>query len=112
MATIRNSRESLISGLARMEPSHREILLASLSLLVLFVIGTVGSVLLEGWTVVDGLYMTFIICGHGRVGKRLAEDLHRAGTPIVVADIDEEAVSGCDSEARRRPLRNGRPARG
>jgi voltage-gated potassium channel len=145
--------------LARMDPSRREILLASLALLVLFVIGTTGYALLEGWSVMDGLYMTFItlstigfqevqtlsdqgrlftlglgitgiglltfvvarsaqlllaserlrerqnmkqindlsdhyvICGYGRVGQRLAEDLQAAGKPFVVVDIADEEIA-------------------
>jgi voltage-gated potassium channel len=159
MGTIRNPREALLDRLVQMEPSQREILLAGLALLVLFFIGTGGYVLLEGWTIVEGLYMTFltlstigfqevhplsnagyfftlglgvagigllsfvavrsaqfffaserlrerrimnriddlsghyIICGYGRVGSRLAEDLRREDKPVVVVDIDEDAIS-------------------
>jgi voltage-gated potassium channel len=159
MATLRNPWEALIDRLAQMEPSRREILLAGLALLVLFVVGTVGYAVLEEWTVVEGLYMTFltlstigfqevhplsnagyfftlalgvagigllsfvavrsaqvlfaserlrerrimkriddlsdhyIICGYGRVGERLAEDLHREGKPVVVVDVNEDAIS-------------------
>jgi voltage-gated potassium channel len=151
--------EAFIRWLARMDPSRREILLAGLSLLVLFAIGTAGYVLLENWTVADGIYMTFItlstigfqevhtlsaagrfftlglgvtgigllsfvavrsaqlffaserlherrmmkrirdlsdhyiVCGHGRVGQRLAEDLHREGKKVVVIDIDEDVIA-------------------
>lgn len=159
MAALRTPWEALIDWLARMDPSRREILLAGLALVLLFTIGTAGYALLEGWTVVDGIYMTFItlstigfqevhrlsdagrfftlglgvtgigllsfvvvrsaqllltserlrerrtmkrinelsdhyiVCGHGRVGQRLAEDLHREGKSVVVVDIDEAAVS-------------------
>ena len=31
----------------------------------------------------------FIICGYGRIGRRIAQDLTRAGTPFVVVDILE-----------------------
>jgi voltage-gated potassium channel len=151
--------DALLSWLARMDPSRREILLASLALLVLFAIGTGGYALIEGWTWMDGLYMTFItlstigfqeihtlsdagrlftlglgitgiglltfvvarsaqlllaserlrerrlmkqindlsnhyiICGYGRVGQRLAEDLQAADRPFVVIDIDEEEIA-------------------
>jgi len=156
---VGNPWELLIGWLARMDPSRREILLASLALLVLFAIGTSGYAVLEGWTWMDGLYMTFItlstigfqeihtlsdagrlftlglgitgiglltfvvargaqlllaserlrerrimkqidrlsdhyiICGYGRVGQRLAEDLEAAGRPFVVVDIAEEEIS-------------------
>ncbi len=159
MAVLGNPRDALMDWLARMDPSHREILLASLALLVLFVIGTTGYAFLEGWTVMDGLYMTFItlstigfqevqtlsdhgrlftlglgitgiglltfvvarsaqlllaserlrerqnmkqindlsdhyiICGYGRVGERLAEDLRAAGKPFVVVDISDEEIA-------------------
>ena len=43
-----------------MDSSRREILLAGLALLLLFAIGSTSYAVLEGWTVVDGLYMTFI----------------------------------------------------
>lgn len=151
--------DALLGWLARMDPSRREILLASLALLVLFAVGTVGYALLEGWTWMDGLYMTFItlstigfqevqtlsdagrlftlglgitgiglltfvvarsaqlllaserlrerrimkkidklsdhyiICGYGRVGQRLAEDLQAAGRSCVVVEIAEEEIA-------------------
>ncbi len=151
-------RNVLLDWLARMDPSRREIFLASLALLVLFVIGTVGYTVLEGWSWMDGLYMTFItfstigfqevhtlsdtgrlftlglgitgisiltfvvarsaqlllaserlrernlmtqinalsdhyiICGYGRVGRRLAEDLDAADRPFVVIDVADEEI--------------------
>ena len=153
-----NPWEALLAWLARMDPSRREIMLASFALLVLFAIGTGGYALIEGWSWMDGLYMTFItlstigfqeihtlsdagrlftlglgitgiglltfvvarsaqlllaserlrerrimkqinnlsdhyiICGYGRVGQRLAEDLTAAGRPFVVIDIDEDEI--------------------
>jgi voltage-gated potassium channel len=159
MAVLGNPWDALMDWLARMDPSRREILLASLALLVLFAIGTTGYALLEGWSVMDGLYMTFItlstigfqevqtlsdqgrlftlglgitgiglltfvvarsaqlllaserlrerqnmkqindltdhyiICGYGRVGQRLAEDLQAAGKPFVVVDIADEEIA-------------------
>ena len=159
MSLLGTPRDALMDWLARMDPSRREILLASLALLVLFVIGTTGYALLEGWSVMDGLYMTFItlstigfqevqtlsdqgrlftlglgitgiglltfvvarsaqlllaserlrerqnmkqindlsdhyvICGYGRVGQRLAEDLQAAGKPFVVVDIADEEIA-------------------
>lgn len=150
--------EALLDWLARMDPSRREIFLASLALLVLFFIGTSGYAVLEDWSWMDGLYMTFItlstigfqevhtlsdtgrlftlglgitgiglltfvvarsaqlllaserlrersimtqinalsdhyiICGYGRVGQRLAEDLKAAGRPVVAIDIADEEI--------------------
>jgi voltage-gated potassium channel len=159
MARFGNPWQALIDWLARMDPSRREILLASLALLVLFVLGTTGYAFLEGWTWMDGLYMTFItlstigfqeihtlsdagrlftlglgitgiglltfvvarsaqllvasqrlrerrimsqiddlsdhyiICGYGRVGQRLAEDLQAAGHSFVVVDVADEEIA-------------------
>jgi voltage-gated potassium channel len=156
---LANPWEALLGWLARMDPSRREIMLASLALLVLFAIGTTGYALIEGWSWMDGLYMTFItlstigfqeihtlsdagrlftlglgitgiglltfvvarsaqlllaserlrerrimkqinnlsdhyiICGYGRVGQRLAEDLTVAGRPFVVIDIAEDEIA-------------------
>lgn len=159
MASLLNLWDALLARLARMEPSRREILLASLALLVLFLVGTGGYSLLEGWSWMDGLYMTFVtlstigfqeihtlsdtgrlftlglgitgiglltfvvarsaqllvasqrlrerrimnqindlsdhyvICGYGRVGQRLAEDLQSAGKPVVVVDIADDEIA-------------------
>lgn len=158
MAQTSNPWDVLIEWLAKMDPSLREILMASLALLVLFLVGTSGYVFLEGWGWLDGLYMTFItlttigfqevnplsetsrlftvgialtgiglvtfvaarasqlllaserlrerrlmkridnlsdhyiICGYGRVGKRLVEDLGEAGHPFVVIDTADEEI--------------------
>ena len=156
---VGNPWDALLGWLARMDPSRREILLATLALLVLFGVGTSGYSVLEGWSWMDGLYMTFItlstigfqeihtlsdagrlftlglgitgiglltfvvarsaqlllaserlrerrimkqinklydhyiICGYGRVGQRLAEDLDAAGHPFVVIDIAEKEIA-------------------
>lgn len=153
-----NPWDALLGWLARMDPSRREILLASLALLVLFAVGTGGYIYLEGWSWMDGFYMTFItlstigfqevqtlsdtgrlftlglgitgiglltfvvargaqlllaserlrerrimkridqlsdhyvICGYGRVGQRLVEDLRQADRPFVVVDIADEEI--------------------
>jgi voltage-gated potassium channel len=60
MARFRNPWEVLIGWLAQMDSSRREMLLAGLALLLLFGIGSMGYTLLEGWTLADGIYMTFI----------------------------------------------------
>ena len=159
MAFFANPWQALIDWLARMDPSRREILLASIALLVLFAIGTTGYAFIEGWSWMDGLYMTFItlstigfqeihtlsdtgrlftlglgitgiglltfvvarsaqflfaserlrerrimsqiddlsdhyiICGYGRVGQRLAEDLQVAGNSFVVVDIADDEIA-------------------
>ncbi len=159
MGFVARPWEALITWMAEMDPSLREILLAVLSLLVLFAIGTTGYAFLEAWTWMDGLYMTFItlstigfqevhtlsdagriftvglgitgigllsfvvarsaqlllaserlrerrimkqleelsdhfiICGYGRIGQRLAEDLRREGKSVVVVDIEDVVIS-------------------
>jgi len=159
MALFGNPWQALIDWLARMDPSRREIFLASLALCVLFGIGTTGYAAFEGWPWMDGFYMTFItlstigfqevqtlsdtgrlftlglgitgiglltfvvarsaqlllasehlrerrimnrieklsdhyiICGYGRVGRRLAEDLDAAGRSYVVVDISDEEIA-------------------
>lgn len=158
MALLANPKEGLLNWLATLDASRREILLATLALVVVIAIGTGGYVLLEGWPWLDGLYMTFItlstigfgevrplsplgrfftiflaltgigivtfvaarsaqlllasdrlrerrimkrieklkghyiVCGYGRVGERLADDLESAGKPFVVIDQSDREV--------------------
>jgi voltage-gated potassium channel len=166
MALFRTPWEALISWLARMEPSRREIFLAVFALMSLFAVGTAGYVGIEGWSVTDGLYMTFItlstigfqevnplsdagrfftfglgatgigilsfvairsaqlllvsdrlrerrimkridelsdhyiVCGYGRVGERLTEDLLHEGESVVVVDINEEIAASLSKNER------------
>jgi voltage-gated potassium channel len=37
----------------------------------------------------------FIICGYGRIGQQVANGLAAQGTPLVVIDVDPEAVNDC-----------------
>lgn len=39
----------------------------------------------------------YIICGYGRVGERLAEDLQREDKPVVIVDVDEEVTESLDA---------------
>ncbi len=41
---------------------------------------------------VDALSDHIILCGYGRVGRAVAEDLNRRGTDVVVVEIDQERV--------------------
>jgi voltage-gated potassium channel len=41
---------------------------------------------------IDKLKDHYIICGYGRVGRGAAEELARAGVPLVVVDIDPDRV--------------------
>ena len=158
MASVPNPSEAFIRWLVRMDPSRREIMIASLSLVLLLAIGTAGYVALEGWSWMDGFYMSFItlttigfqeihtlstetrlftvgiavtgiglvtfvaarasqllvasdrlrerrimkrindlsghyiICGYGRVGERLAEDLEASDREYVVVDIKADEI--------------------
>ena len=166
MAFLWNPWDALISWLAQKDSSSREILLAVVALLVLFSLGTAGYTLLEGWSVIDGFYMTFItlstigfqevhplsdlgrlftfalgaagvgllsfvairsaqllftsdrlrerrimkrinnlsdhyiVCGYGRVGQRLTEDLLHEGISVVVVDVDQAVCSDLSEEKR------------
>jgi voltage-gated potassium channel len=155
---LRLTWDGLLNQLADLDAARREILLASLLILVLIVTGTAGYATLEGWYWHEGLYMTFItlttigfaevrplspigrlftvfigiigiglvtfvaaraaqllvasdrleerrimkaiddlrqhyiICGYGRVGQRLVEDLERAGRDFVVIDRSDDEI--------------------
>ena len=153
-----NSVKPLLARLSRIDRAHREILFASLFLVLWLFIGTLGYAIIEDWPLMDGLYMTFItlttigfgevntlstvgrvfiifiafvgigsvafvaarsaqlllagqllhqrqlarrikhmhdhyiICGFGRIGRRVAEDLRHAGKAFVVIDLDAERI--------------------
>lgn len=150
--------ERILHRLAQLDQNQREIALASLSLLVLLIIGMAGYRLIEGWQWMDGLYMTFItittigfgevrslsiagrfftifigtagigivafvaartaqllltnqrlrqrqilrkinrmenhyiVCGYGRIGRRVVEDLQRANELFLIIDRQEEEI--------------------
>ncbi|MER3409804.1 MAG: potassium channel protein [Thermoleophilia bacterium] len=42
---------------------------------------------------VDRLHDHYIICGYGRVGRRVAMEFRQAGVPYVVVDFSEDAVA-------------------
>ena len=69
--------ERLLARIARTDPAKREIALASLLLFVLLVVGTIGYVLIEGWSLMDGLYMTFITLT--TIGFREVDTLSNGG---------------------------------
>ena len=52
--------DQAVSWLAQTDPTHREILYASLFLFFLFITGTVGYHFSEGWGWFDGFYQTFV----------------------------------------------------
>lgn len=149
---------------AELESSQREILYATVFLLGWLGFGAFGYRVLEGWSLVDGLYMTFItlttigfgevyplslagrwftiviafigigsvafvaarwarilllgymlrqrqitrkikkmrdhfiICGYGRVGRRMVANLMAQGKPIVVLDRNDELIQALHAE--------------
>ncbi|MFQ5568874.1 MAG: potassium channel family protein [Rhodothermales bacterium] len=153
-----NTHVRTASRLTQINQARREILLASIVLALLLVTGTVGYMLIEGWSWADGLYMTFItlttigfgeiqplatggrfftiiiavvgigtvafvatraaqlvlesaslqqrqtlrtiktmhdhyiICGTGRIGRRIAADLQHAGKSFVAIDREDEKL--------------------
>jgi Ion channel. len=104
MAFIRTPWEALISWLARMEPSRREIFLAALALVLLFAVGTAGYVLLEGWSVADGFYMTFITLS--TIGFQEVSPPVRCRSVFYLRARDHRHR---DPQLRRRPLRPASP---
>ena len=148
-------QERFVTWLAELDTARREIVLASVLLVLLLLVGMLGYHLIEGWNWIDSLYMTFItlttigfgevdtlstvgriftigiaiigigtvafvaarsaqllvaseslrkrqlmrrinnmedhfiLCGYGRIGKRVVADLQRAKKDFVVIDRDE-----------------------
>jgi voltage-gated potassium channel len=166
MARSGSLSERFRTWYVQLDPSRREILLASITLIFVIAVGTLGYRLIEGWPWMDGLFMTFItlttigfaevrplsdvgrfftiilaltgigivtfvaarsaqlllasdrlrerqkmkrinqlenhyiVCGYGRVGQRLAEDLDHAGREYVVIDQSEQEVEELQDEGR------------
>ena len=42
---------------------------------------------------IEGMHDHYVICGYGRVGRRIAEEFRAAGVPYVVLDYSEEAIA-------------------
>ena len=55
-----NPFKDLLAPLSRIDHAYREILFASLFLVLWLIIGTLGYAIIEDWTLMDGFYMTFI----------------------------------------------------
>ena len=47
---------------------------------------------------IEALHDHFIICGYGRVGRRVAEEFRRSGIPHVVLDHSEYAIAAAEAE--------------
>src|SRR5262245_58389199 len=80
----------------------------------LTIIGYAGAVIVEAITggVVSGVLAErrrertieqlrdhFLICGYGRVGRRVAEEFRATGVPFVVLDFHEDAVAAAKQDA-------------
>lgn len=166
MSLFSNSQDQVVRWFIHLDPSKREILLATIALIVVIVVGTTGYTMIEGWAWMDGLFMTFItlttigfaevhplsdagrlftvflaitgigivtfvaarsaqlllaserlrelrvmkqiqdledhyiVCGYGRVGQRLVEDLHAYGHPFVVIDRSDAEINRLKEEDR------------
>jgi voltage-gated potassium channel len=46
---------------------------------------------------IDRLHDHFIICGYGRVGRRVAEEFRASGVPYVVLDFHEDAIAAANA---------------
>jgi voltage-gated potassium channel len=47
---------------------------------------------------IEALHDHFIICGYGRVGRRVAEEFRRSGIRYVVLDFSEDALAAAEQE--------------
>src|SRR5207253_4120747 len=47
---------------------------------------------------IEALRDHFIICGYGRVGRRVAEEFRRAGIRYVVLDFSEQAIQAAEED--------------
>jgi len=47
---------------------------------------------------IEALHDHFIICGYGRVGRRVAEEFRRSGIRYVVLDFSEDALAAAEEE--------------
>jgi K+ transport systems, NAD-binding component len=49
---------------------------------------------------IDALSDHYIVCGYGRVGERLTEDLLREGKSVVVVDVDDDIAADLSEDER------------
>ena len=97
-----------LTGLDTVPPSNGARLLSIVMVLAgLTIIAYAGAVIVEEFAggvfsgvfaerrrerTIDKLDDHFIICGYGRVGRRVAEEFRASGVPYVVVDYSEEAI--------------------
>ncbi|RMF37989.1 MAG: potassium channel protein [Planctomycetota bacterium] len=60
---------------------------------------------LTGWlrrremtTALKSMHEHYIVCGFGRMGRSICQQLSRHGLPLVVVDHDDQAVSECEQQ--------------
>ncbi len=56
---------------------------------------------------IEALHDHFIICGYGRVGRRVAEEFRRSGIPYVVLDFSEDALAAAEENSELLVRGNG-----
>jgi voltage-gated potassium channel len=95
-------------------PSNNAARVLSIVLLVagLTIIAYAGAVIVESMTggvlsgalverrrrhAIDRLRDHYIICGYGRVGRRVAEEFRASGVPYVVLDFHEDAIAAANA---------------
>jgi len=105
-------RAVITSSLAGLDtvPSSSGALLLSIAMILagLTIIAYAGAVIVEAIAggvltgalaerkrgrTIEGMHDHFVICGYGRVGRRIAEEFRAAGVPYVVLDFSEAAVA-------------------
>ena len=98
-----------LTGLDSQPPTHGAQLFTVVLLLAgvaifLYVAGSIVEVIAQGvlggaWTdrrrrrTIEGLRDHYIICGYGRVGRRIAEEFGAAGVPFVVLDFNPKVIA-------------------
>ncbi len=101
-----------LAGLDTVPPSNAARALSIFLVLAgLTIIAYAGAVIVEAMTggvlsgalaqrrrerTIDALRDHYIICGYGRVGRRVAEDFRDAGVSYVVLDHSEDAIAAAD----------------
>jgi voltage-gated potassium channel len=85
------------------------VLLAAGVAIFLFIAGVIVDVIARGAIAdtlaprrrkkaIESLHDHVIICGFGRVGRRVAEEFRDTGTPFVVVDVNPESVAAAEEQ--------------
>src|SRR3954465_2860205 len=105
---------SSLTGLDTVPPSDAARALSiAMAVCGLTIIGYAGAVIVEAISggvlsgalaerrrerAIQQLHDHFIICGYGRVGRRVAEEFRAAGVPYLVLDYHEDAVEAAQED--------------